>query len=299
MAKTVSVGEQTKKFLGDYAQRIALHDLVVAKTREVVAVIAEHQIPNQARWSAEELQEQLQWFEDATSELRTMESLIAYWGDPHHRQTLVLPVARLAGDPVAASSSSGRHPLDWYPVLLAAYCIGIAAVAAGRYDNLVNMLHASIAAPIHWHSDSRLGLLMIDGTANLVKALKILPEHKNQHVPRSEHLFTLLQQELDELFYLEGNYETYFDRFEVLLALEYAHMDTLGGRARVWGPPGRFAWKLRREVASSPFHRITAEAEAQGDAWPPIRAGLFGGSAQRFQEISALFADWIAGAGWY
>jgi hypothetical protein len=180
---------------------------------------------------------------------------------------------------------------------LAAYCAGISAEAAGRYENLANVLRSRVVSSEFEGSHRNLSLAMIDGTSNLVKELKILPEYKNKHVPRSEYLFTLLQSELDELFYLEGDYELNFDRFEVLLALEYAHLNLTRGRERVWGPPGRFAWKFQRRGEDSPFHQIIAEADKQGDNWSPIRAGLFGGSAQRFKEISTQYGELIAGMG--
>ena len=61
-------------------------------------------------------------------------------------------------------------------------------------------------------------------------------------MPRSEYLYKALQPTLEDLLMLGRRYETLFDRFEVLLALEYA--DVSGTR---WAPPGRYAWKHRHD----------------------------------------------------
>lgn len=148
MAKTTSIVDQIKEILGDAAARIILHDLVIAKTRNTISALEEYQAPAHERWSAEELQRQLVWFETKTCELRSMLSVLAYWGEPYHGRTLALPLIRVAEHMGGVSSERRRHLLEWYPVLLAAYCVGISAEAAGRYENLANVLHAKVISSV-------------------------------------------------------------------------------------------------------------------------------------------------------
>jgi hypothetical protein len=49
---------------------------------------------------------------------------------------------------------------------------------------------------------------------------------------------------------------------------------------------------------SSQLHQVIAEAEGQGDLWPPIMAGLFKGSLNRFKEIASGYSQKIAQLGW-
>jgi hypothetical protein len=58
--------------------------------------------------------------------------------------------------------------------------------------------------------------------------------------------------------------------------------------------PGRFAWKYSQGNHSSPLHRIHDQAKKFGESWPPIKAGFFNGSIDRFDEIFKKYCDFIA-----
>lgn len=91
-----------------------------------------------------------------------------------------------------------------------------------------------------------------------------------------------------------------FDYFEVLIALEHAEQYSRLPNGRVWGPVGRFGWKHRGDGGSS-FSRLVAEADAKGDSWPPLRAGLFTGSIARFKAIVSeyeTFLSKVSRGGW-
>jgi len=126
---------------------------------------------------------------------------------------------------------------------------------------------------------------------------KRLPGHERHYVPRSEYLFKLLQPILDDLLFLGRDYERYFDRFEVLLALVHADLEKVDGD-RIWGPVGRFGWKFRDGVVD-PLKEILVEAERQKESWGPLKAGLFGGDYSRFETISSEYSKMIAGLNWH
>ena len=83
-----------------------------------------------------------------------------------------------------------------------------------------------------------------------------------------------------------------------VMALEHAEQYASEKHGRVWGPVGRFGWKFYGEGESSPLHRAIAEAESQGDSWPPVKAGLFKGSVQRFKKIASEYSQAIARLNW-
>jgi hypothetical protein len=91
---------------------------------------------------------------------------------------------------------------------------------------------------------------------------------------------------LEEMLFLGAGYEAAFDRFEVLYALEYAYQLKQDSE-RVSGPVGRFAWKKQREDYGSPIHAVLAEAAREGIEWGPVKAGLFGGSIVKFNEVAS------------
>jgi len=70
----------------------------------------------------------------------------------------------------------------------------------------------------------------------------------------------------------------------MLLALSFA--DFRGGD-HAWGPPGRFAWK--HWGSESPLTALIAEATEQGQHWPLLRTGLFGGNSERFLKVANAY----------
>ncbi|MEM9276865.1 MAG: hypothetical protein AAGA80_28590 [Cyanobacteria bacterium P01_F01_bin.143] len=63
-----------------------------------------------------------------------------------------------------------------------------------------------------------------------------------------------------------------------------------------WGPIGRFGWKYRHH--NSPFSRIIDEANAMGENWGPIKAGLFGGKLARFTDVVNEYSNLIVSLRW-
>lgn len=111
-------------------------------------------------------------------------------------------------------------------------------------------------------------------------------------MPRSEHLFATLQRPLEDALYLGSSYEELFDEFEILLALLYAMHD---GRSGDWAPAGRFGWKHRR--GGDPYGHMVKDIQQQGDAWPPIRAGLFA-SSKDLLSTAETYQSRLARFGW-
>jgi hypothetical protein len=65
-----------------------------------------------------------------------------------------------------------------------------------------------------------------------------------------------------------------------------------------WLPPGRFIWRMRHGRAAT-LKAWLDEAGTQRNQWPPIAAGLFGGSYDRFVQLRAALDSFVARAqGW-
>ena len=97
---------------------------------------------------------------------------------------------------------------------------------------------------------------------------------------------------LDDLLFLGRDYENYFDRFEVLLALIYADLEKQYGKLHFWCPVGRFAWKFR-DTRTNPLKEIIDEADREKESWGPIKAGLFHGEYSRFEDIASNLKEFI------
>jgi uncharacterized caspase-like protein len=285
--KPMTVVEQTKELLTDSKLRIALHDLVSSKTREAMSLTADDHFPVSGGWSKEQFVDRLKQYETATTDLVLLQSLISYWGTDIHREILTLPIRRLCGRLSSVGGTVVWIHLRWYPALLLLYSGGIASIASENYSNLYSLFHAPIKDPDRSTTTPFSLIVVTNQMGDLIDTFKVLPGHERNFVSRSEYLFKFLQPNLDDLFFLGPDYESHFDRFEVLLALEYAHMETNG----TWGPVGRFGWKLRHSVETSPFHILLKEAAQQGANWSVLKAGFFGGSLDRFNEVAKNFTD--------
>ena len=83
--------------------------------------------------------------------------------------------------------------------------------------------------------------------------------------------------------------EELFDRLEVMIAFNYLD-STTDLSERHWMPPGRYCWKGVRQ-STGPATVLLAEAEEMGADWPPLKAGMFGGTVERFRHVVAMFSE--------
>jgi hypothetical protein len=179
------------------------------------------------------------------------------------------------------------------------YAGGIAAITAEQYQNLATLLTTPVATA--YGNDENLPVIVpvVHAMGELSDTFKKLPGHEQNYVPRSEYFFKILQPGLEDLLFLGRSYEELFDRFEVFLALVYADLDPRDD-GRIWGPPGRFAWKHRsRRPEAGPLTEVLEEATSHGADWPPLRAGLFGGSLERFQNLVQQYSALIGKFNWF
>jgi hypothetical protein len=136
-------------------------------------------------------------------------------------------------------------------------------------------------------------IVIRDGEAilevNRAEVFKMLAGHENHRVAVSEYLFKTLQPTVEDILFLGTSYERLFDKFEVLRAVCYAD---LAKRTSGWAPLGRFAWKYHQDGhEDNPLADVMDDASLKKNEWPPIKAGLFHGSSERFEEAAESFRN--------
>jgi hypothetical protein len=288
--KTMSIIEKTKEYLSEEKFRINLHDLVSSQIRQVLSATSDDHFPLQGNWSKEEFLERLKKYETATNDLCSMEVMIGYWGTNAYLDVVTLSPNRLSARLKPESGLVAWNNLRWYPIALLLYCGGIGAIAAGKYQNVQALFQSS--GDISYQSGNHLGILTkaFSSMSELDDAFKWIPGYEQHYVPRSDYMFKFFQPVFDDLLFLGPEYERHFDRFEVMLAIEFASQYLSEPNGHAWGPVGRFGRKYHgRFFNSNPFRSVVEEAEKAGNAWPPIRAGLFGGTIESFRETVAKY----------
>jgi cellulose biosynthesis protein BcsQ len=300
VAPAVAKAQAAKEYLSEDRFKLKLHDLTLREVRDVL-----EQMPHfsaQAIPSPLNFAERLHAYEAATNDLLRIQALLGYWGEASHRSLLGLAPKRISDQISFQGGITVWVASNWYPVQLLLYAGGIASVADQRYQNLHNLM----VTPIKYTFDG-VGVepTLIRAVAESMlaldraKAFKMLPGFERGRTPRSNYLYALLQPILEEVLFLGSEYESAFDRFELLYALEYCHRYDRGidDPFRFWGPVGRFAAK--EQSPASPLSRLLAEASAEGSFWAPVQAGFFGGSIDRFNEVAGAYLAMISGIPWW
>ncbi|MEE9175041.1 MAG: caspase family protein [Thermodesulfobacteriota bacterium] len=281
---------QTKEFISDTRYRIKLDDLVTQEIKKVKSLTTEEDFPVQTEdVTVEDFFDRIKKYESAIHNLQSIVVCLAHWGGPEYISILRKPIARV---PEYVGSDSGKVAwlgLRLYPTVIMMYSGGIGAIAADNYQNLAALLMTPTGARYRGEENKEVIFPVVEALTDLDRTgfFKRLPGYEKFYVPRSEYLFKQLQPTMDDLLFLGKSYEEMFDRFEVFLALVYADM-AKESRRDLWGPFGRFAWKYESERyhSTNPFSKILEEANSAKDDWPPLKAGFFDGSHERFHGIS-------------
>lgn len=283
-----STTEQLKRFLSEPRYRIDLDDLIVKSLRTTQQRLGEAQFPLQGNGiSKEQFAERLQKYEDATQDLLRITMLLAKWAEEGQQVELKQIVNVLAGQIEVKGGLVVWLALRSYPMLLAMYTAGIAAIEGGNYASLKTLFTTEVTENRRDKTQP-----VVVATANAMldvarsEAFKMLPGHENNYSPQSEYLYKRIQPMVEDLLFLGNRYEGLFDRFEILYALSYADATN-----DYWGHPGRFAWKYRHAISGNPFKTLVEEATRERQMWGPLKAGMFRGSIDRFIEVANRFRD--------
>jgi hypothetical protein len=280
--------QAVKEYVSEDRFRLKLHDLVA---REIRVALMQMPVASEVQANSATFGERLRVYETVMSDLLRIQTVLGYWGEVAHRSLLGLGAKRICDQISLQGGLTIWVYSRYYPATLLLYSGGVAAVAAQRYENLHDLMRATVNYPYE-KADREPSLIRVVTQAMLeldrAGAFKALEGFERRPTPRSDYLYALLKPVFEDVLFLGSDFGEAFDRFEVLYALEHCHQDDRGdGPHRFWGPIGRFA--LQRTQIGSPLDQVIAEANASGSAWAPLRAGLFGGSLDRFREVAASF----------
>jgi hypothetical protein len=290
--------ERVKALLSNESSSIELHDFLLSEVRRFLALTSEDDFPLSGGFNQADFIARLERYESAVLDLSVLLAAVSYWAKPVHLSTLQKCLSRSCDRLEVRGGLTIWLELRWYPLILQTYRAGIAAVDSQRYESLAALLYAPLATTDHHLQSSLLveavGKCILE--LNRTNAWKTIPGHENNYTPLSEYLFKILQPSLDDLLFLGKSYEHAFDTFEVLLALAVADMRAVRD-TWVWGPFGRFGWK--QHGAGAPFQRVVQEAADQGPRWAPLKAGLFGGSFERFEKVANEYGQQVSRLPWH
>jgi hypothetical protein len=286
----VDFTDRVKDLLAEPTHTIRLHDLMMREVRQFLALTTEDLFSLGGKSDPEELLARVARYESASERLLAAFVYISHWGKTEHRRIFDMVMSRSVERAASSSGLVAWLRLRWYPAVLLSYVGGIAAVAAGEYGNLAAILGTQMVDPDHLGAPRPMLAEMTRTLPDLQLVFKAISGLGRSFAPLSEYVFKHIQPLLDDLLFLGQRYEALFDRYEVLQAL--VCQDVTG-----YGPLGRFAWKhwndLRQQTTMYPFLVVAKEAEAAKEEWPPLRAGLFGGSYERLSKVIRDYGQFL------
>ena len=292
MAKNISLtpNDEIKELLAETKFRIKLHDYVREKSESLIANTSEEFFPVDAPWSNDEFAVRLKQYEEASSDLILIMSLIGYWGTSDHLLSVSIPVKQFAIQLGMDTRSNKWTAIRLYPLTLLLYAIGIGATAANNFPILYKFFESSFRKPSYPTRLDTLAFALEESFGSVRNLFKLLPEHERYRSPASEYLFSFFKNKLEDVIFLGDDYEDVFDRFEIIYSLQHAHEREKISAGHIWGPIGRFGWKYSRGSDSNPFALLCEDAAQKKESWAPLCAGFFDGSYERFEKIVEQYA---------
>ena len=247
---------------------------------------------------------------------RALDALVvtAQWARQDQLGVLTRFAERLAPRNAGGSGMVVLTSLRWLPLLAATYTGALAAV---MQDNYVALRCLTVDAQVRDSNDGRLPIIARAHPWRPFSSFDLLPQllalraggeelnrelaealsagtRGKRHTPVSDYLHDTLRQKFLGDAPDDAEYSELFDRTEAMLALvaidSKVNMQEDG---QYYDGPyfGRFTWRERHlgDRIGVPFS-LAAEFSAQGEAWGPLRAGLFGNSAERAEAALSQFA---------
>lgn len=290
--------EDIKVYLSDESNRIKLDTLITKEIRRYISLSSKEyfQMNSINGITDSDIRDRLKEYERISQRLQYIFIAIAHWGYPNHNHLLKKIIVRLTDNFEKTNGNNLWLSMQWYPIFILIYLATISALENEKYDTLVSILTSEIVSDDNSYNKSFINvtfmaMLELD-RADLFK--RIHAKNKNYYVPRSEYMFKVVQPILDDILFLGKSYEHLFDKAEVLIALIYANITK-----NDWGPPGRFAWKYKHNYLLNPFVEIVKEADLKKNEWAPLKAGLFSGSYDNFEETAKKYAEMLRTLNWY
>ncbi|WP_216905741.1 SIR2 family protein [Synechococcus sp. CCY 0621] len=289
--------ESLKKYIVDEASRIRLHDLLVQVTDRTLDELAIELGDEFLNLPLDEagIESCLKRIDGICTDLTAAFATIGRWGSQSHIQWLRDSIVKIAS--IGAGPQGGYDvnlSIRHVPTLYMIYACGLALIKAGNYGAIESIVNVPISLPV----GQKVPLLSINPHLAILrsKLLTKLPDFKNKITPLSDYLYSQSRGSLKPLVVNEEDYDSIFDRLELLLSMIYIRNRLDEGRDESWTIPGRWVWKDRFSQGNGPFDILLGEFTSFGIHWQPFNSGFFDGNPVRVHEVivplTAFYQTW-------
>ena len=304
-----SAAVKLKALLVDPQHRIELYDFVTNETEALLLELSQDLFPIVGDTSFQEMKKRIEEYEEKLVPFLNLLIIGCRWGNEADASHWIEALERVSNSnkKVNGAYTAALLELSDYPVLFLMYGTGMASIVGQQYTTLARILTDPIHRDIFGRKYESLASTVYSGSVLHPTIANEILGTQRLYVPVSERLHEKLREPFRELVRDDTRYDELFDRFEFFLAMVHADVDDRSyteqnGKPksngnRFWGPIGRFGYRQRYEEESMVL-RVSKEATRQGDQWPPLQAGMFEGSLQRFLEIGTGITELLSKSNW-
>ena len=280
-----------KRYMSEPRYRIQFADLIDDAVRKVIEGTSGPEFAvNNPRPDVESFNARVRDYEAACSTLLSLAPVAGFWAEPEHYEAWERAIVRLTTPPEEQRRNVSWLSLRRYPAFLLLFSLGIGSLEGKRLQFLGRLF----AQPIHTPNEGTVAASVAiprDMFSGDVPTLaKWLPEMGNKRFPMSQWIYQVIRRHVEDLVPSEDHFAVTFTRFEILLALGFAHHE--GGRWGYWAPPGTFIYRYEER------HRILTEIQESlvklGNESPFVQSGIFGNTSDVCTQAIADLNEFVA-----
>ena len=269
-----------KRYVAEGRHRVRLHDLLIGEAQaaraRLVAIEGEH------RGGVIAFNKEIERRFHASEKLLLVLAACGF----HARGGQVKDLRRCAetlGAAMFGDDGRGLHPLLLYSAALAIYVTSLAAMADGHDRTAAEMIKSRGGRAVE-----RGRVLPLFAGSNFAQHVRS-PVHPRSYTPASDHLHARCLALVAPLYPEPEAFDLAFDRFEYIQSLVARDDEAREGghffNGRWMWRAGAPEWKGFPDVRSV----VRDEVGRDGESWPYLAAGLFGGSLKRLNEVKEAF----------
>ena len=267
-----------KRYLSEHRYRIQLRELVDHCIDDVAQKTSTDLFPvtGQPAPTSISLTARLEAYEAASAMLIPLAMVGGSWPEPEHSPMWRNALQRLA----SRNSGSGSVlllDLERYPATLLMYALGLGAVHAGKYDFLAQIFATPVTRRYEDPGRAATVLALDLVTQQIGNGSRAIRGYEKHPVPLSAWLHDRLKPYSQHLTRDEQQYTRTFDKLEIFVALNFAHLPPSDQFLDEYVPMG--ASRYRTEIREATIAEIEESLSQEGDESHFAKSGLFGTTA--------------------
>jgi hypothetical protein len=282
-----------KRYLSEPRFAIQLSDLIHREIERAQTVF--HELPmNVGPVEGRDIEKRIQSYEAASETLMRMAYVAGYWSNDAQVQPWCEALARLAHRRVENGIGLWLD-LQRYPATLVLYAFALGAIANNRYSTLRSVLQVQV---LREHREP-LPLVEVAPPWALFQmggqVMQALPGRDRQYAPLNERLVEVMKPVPDGRLPSAEAFELAFDTVEILIALNFAHVQARP--ERYWALLGRYGY--RHDSRARILAKLRAEVGSPEAPGALTISGLIGATPEACETNLNAFVQFVGNLRWF